>query len=859
MTALPAAGWLNGLGHRLGLSAKLYGVAGLMFVALAIQAGGSFHLAGGLQAASSALGGDALSGNARAEHIAAELASHRATVEAVSAVAHPQEYQLRLTMHRSLIDRIRRHIHQERARTAPQDRWIIDRINRDLVELDLTGEAALRAMLHASSQADGGTHDVVGTAALQRSLRVFALSASRITDDTAMWREDRRKVAHDALATLDRSVAAVARWSVAAAIAAAALGLLGLAVLRGVLKRLGGITRAMLQLSRHEASVPIPGVDEPGPIGDIARAVAVFRDDARELERRGIERAIASSRLDAALNNMTQGLVMVDGAGRLVVWNRRLAEIFRVSGSALAAGMTIGEALGPGVATRHGAAAGPEGLASVAAGGAAGSAAEHRFVLTLDSGVVVQANLVPLRDGGWLATYDDITERRRNEARLVHLARHDALTDLPNRIVLRESVARAAALAQRSNPFAMLSINLDRFKSVNDALGHEYGDNVLRQVAQRLRHHVRATDTICRLGADAFVVVQPDLNQPASAAALATRLIEVLRQPYATADGLAILGASVGIALGTASDGDADVLLRNAELAQQRAKQDGGNTMRFYAPEMDALAQERRLLERDLHLALERGEFELFYQPLISVRDRRICAFEALLRWHHPQRGPIRPDVFIPLAEEIGLIVPIGAWVLRHACAEAARWPRDVSVAVNLSPVQFGREGLVALVEEAVAAAGIDATRLELEITESVLLRDSAATLDILHRLRALGVRISMDDFGTGYSSLSYLRSFPFDKIKIDKSFVHGLDGSEESEAIVRAIAGLGHSLGIATTAEGVETLYQLDTLVADGCTEMQGYLFSPPRPASDVALLLSVADAWPPASLEPRLATNPA
>jgi len=477
-------------------------------------------------------------------------------------------------------------------------------------------------------------------------------------------------------------------------------------------------------------------------------------------------------------------------------------------------------------------------------------AQERRGVASLGRAMVVRAHWVPMPDGGWLGTFEDITQLRRNEARLMHLASHDGLTDLPNRGAVRDAVAQAIARERQGVALAVLSVKLDRLGTVNQALGQEAGDALIRTAAERLRSEVRGADMIGRTGANAFMVVQSGVLQPYGAQAMADRLLVLLTEPYDMSVGMVVVGASVGIALVTDGGGDADRLMRNAELARERARKEGGGVVCFFAPEMDAHAQQRRQLELDLHRALERGEFELVYQPLVSVRGRRVCAFEALLRWHHPRRGLVRPDLFIPVAEELGLITAIGEWVLQRACAEATHWPEDVSVAVNLSPVQFARDGLVGQVEAALGASGLSPKRLELEITESVLLRDSAATLATLHRLRALGVRISLDDFGTGYSSLSYLRSYPFDKIKIDKSFIRALDsgpgGSAEGVAIVRAILGLGHALGVATAAEGVETVEQLRALSIAGCTEIQGYLFSPPRPAGEVARLLAVADPWP-------------
>jgi diguanylate cyclase (GGDEF)-like protein len=440
--------------------------------------------------------------------------------------------------------------------------------------------------------------------------------------------------------------------------------------------------------------------------------------------------------------------------------------------------------------------------------------------------------------------HETSADLRQQSERIVHMARNDALTNLPNRPAFHEALRSAAARAERGENFAVLALDLDRFKQVNDTLGHPVGDALLRAVAGRLDALVRLADTVARLGGDEFSVVQTDIPSPDAAAVLATRIIESLREPYDVAGHRVVIGATVGIALGDVDDHDPDTLMRSADLALYRAKQEGRGVFRFFEPEMDARAQARRQLEVELRHAIEHEQFEVYYQPLISVADRRIAAFEALIRWNSPTKGLVPPNEFIPLAEEIGLIVPIGGWVLRNACAQAAQWPESVGVAVNLSAVQFTRGDVVAQVRVALRESGLAPTRLELEITETTLLTDSTTTLAALHALHELGVRIAMDDFGTGYSSLSYLRSFPFDRLKIDRSFVRELGETTESAAIVRAIASMGLSLGIATTAEGVENEAQMRQLMQDGCTELQGYFFGKPCPAHEATRLLSVVPA---------------
>ena len=435
---------------------------------------------------------------------------------------------------------------------------------------------------------------------------------------------------------------------------------------------------------------------------------------------------------------------------------------------------------------------------------------------------------------------EHLSARRNLEQRLEHMAHHDALTDLPNRVRLRQTMERELARVQRGENLAVLCLDLDHFKSVNDTLGHPVGDSLLKAVAERLRQKVRDTDIVARLGGDEFAIVQIAAEQPRGAIVLADRLIEALSKPFDLTGHQLVIGTSIGIALAPSDGLDTDQLIKNADMALYRAKADGRGVFRFFEPEMDAKMQARRTLEIDLRKALVEGEFELFYQPLVNLQSNEISGFEALLRWNHPTRGLVPPSEFIPIAEEMGLIVPLGEQVLRQACTEAAGWPGDIRVAVNLSPVQFKSKTLALAVTTALASSGLPPQRLELEITESVLLQDNEATLTTLHQLRALGVRISMDDFGTGYSSLSYLRSFPFDKIKIDQSFVQDMSGGEDdSVAIIRAVAGLGRNLGMATTAEGVETQEQLGYLRQEGCSEVHGYLFSRPMPARDVPSLL--------------------
>jgi len=435
----------------------------------------------------------------------------------------------------------------------------------------------------------------------------------------------------------------------------------------------------------------------------------------------------------------------------------------------------------------------------------------------------------------------EIADREESQARSQYLAYHDSLTGLGNRLLFKEQLEEALKdVSVASHPLAVLFLDLDGFKAVNDTLGHSIGDLLLKSVATKLRDILPRTDRIARLGGDEFAILQISAAQPGSSIALAEKIIEVVGQPNSIDGHDVTVGASVGIAVARPGDINTENFLKSADLAMYSAKSDGRGTYRMFDPEMDAIVQARRLLERDMRTALAQDGFRLFYQPLVNLQTKKVTAFEALMRWQHPERGMVPPSDFIPVAEEMGLIVQLGEWALRQACAEATEWPDGVCVSVNLSPLQFSKGNLVSSVMSALASAGLPASRLELEITESVLLEKSERNITILNQLRDLGVRISMDDFGTGYSSIGYLRSFPFDKIKIDQSFVRDLLVDEGSLAIVRAIAGLGVSFGMITTAEGVETEEQMRCLNLEGCIEVQGYLYSRPVPADEIAGVLA-------------------
>jgi diguanylate cyclase (GGDEF)-like protein len=541
-------------------------------------------------------------------------------------------------------------------------------------------------------------------------------------------------------------------------------------------------------------------------------------------------------RLDTAIDNMTQGLLMFDSSQRLVVANQRYIEMFGVSTDVVKPGCTIRELL----------------MHRKEIGSFIGDVDKYcsdlfyklaqgkifETILDTADGGSIQVLYRPLPRGGWVTTLEDISERRRVEQRIMHLAHYDPLTDLPNRALFHEKLKRELDSIEADQQLAVFYIDIDEFKSVNDSLGHLIGDELLKAVAASLSRCAGPGDFVARLGGDEFAIVQTAVKTQDDVTDLVARVFDAIRMPYECLGHQVSTDASIGIALAPQHGVDLEQILKNADLAMYAAKSAGRRTYRFFEPDMDAQVRARRILEMDLRQAIAYGGLEVYYQPCVSIHDNRITGCEALLRWRHSERGMISPAEFIPIAEDTGLIDQIGEWVLATACAEAATWPDDIKLAVNVSPVQF-RSGTLALkIVAALAASGLAANRLELEITEAVLIRDDEAALDILHQLRAIGVRIALDDFGTGYSSLSYLQRFPFDKIKIDRCFVNDIADPDGSSCIVQAVVNIAAARHMTTTAEGVETQQQLELLRALGCAEMQGYLFSPAKPAAEIKQL---------------------
>lgn len=550
--------------------------------------------------------------------------------------------------------------------------------------------------------------------------------------------------------------------------------------------------------------------------------------------------AALAGQFDTALNNMPHGLCMFRADGGLAVMNHRFSKMMNLSDDFVQQGVNVSDIC----------------LACVAAGAISSASADLILkevegsratdIITTDPDFsknrALSWTFQPMADGGTVMLVEDITERKDAEARISHLARYDELTELPNRVNFRDEIGHLLAAQQGAEQLsALLFVDLDQFKQVNDTLGHPCGDQLLCAVSERLREMLRPEDFVARFGGDEFVVFQQNIHSPDDAAGLARRIVDRLSERYKIDNHLVEIGASVGIAM-TSRGVSADTLLKNADMALYRAKADGRGTFCFFREEMAQVVESRRILELDLRKALANEEFELFFQPLVNLKSGRISTCEALLRWNHPVRGTVSPTDIIPVAEDMGLIVDLGRWILRKACMECMKWPEGVSVAVNFSPQQFHQRDVLSEVRYALEVSGLQANRLEIEITESSLLRNTQLTHDVLSQLHSLGVRISLDDFGTGYSSLSYLHNFPLQKVKIDRSFLEGID-SDRPLTLLRGVARLSADLGMSVVVEGIETNEQLELISADGAvTEAQGYLFSPPVPAVRVRQLLNAS-----------------
>ncbi|MBL0087720.1 MAG: EAL domain-containing protein [Ideonella sp.] len=587
-----------------------------------------------------------------------------------------------------------------------------------------------------------------------------------------------------------------------------------------------------MQCADHPAELP-PAAADPASAAEQLQAQNLALRNELDLLRDALER-------------MPHGMCAFDGQDRLVIANARYRKIWCLPDEVVRPGATFRQIMDatPGRETAASRSRPPP---------ASGSEGTRWREWQLDDGRLVEVVVSRRADGSCVALHEDVTEQRQAQERINFLARHDLLTGLPNRGVLREEIERALVGNRRGEPMALLCLDLDRFKPVNDTYGHAAGDALLKQVAQRLRECVREADVVARVGGDEFAVVQRGGVQPAGSSSLAQRIIEVLCRPFELEGHVVHIGTSVGIALAPHDGEDPETLQRNADLALYRAKSDGRGTLSYFEPEMNDRIEARRGLENELRSAINERQFALAYQPRFDLRSGQVVGVEALLRWQHPKRGVVQPGDFISLAEETGLILPMGRWVLEQACRDALSWPGHVTLSVNVSVVQFLHGAVLPDVMHALAATGLPARRLELEITESTMIKDTPTVLAALHALRDKGVRIALDDFGTGFSSLSHLRSYPFDHLKIDRSFVRDAPERPDLCAIIRGVAVLAEGMNMQTTIEGVETAEQLRAVRPLGCGAVQGFLLGRPMPAAALAGVIAKPTEWCEPCLPPQ------
>ena len=807
---------------RYGIAAKLYLLTAIALAALLVLATASIHFASQTRFAAERLYGEGVAGIQTVTQLEVLFTQHRALITA--APAELDRHRLQNT--RVAVEAVNARIDASvwaKPLASGKPGELLTEIAAQVPQLREAGD---RVLMLANSFAQDK--------ALEVSQGAYSEAANIIQNALQAW-------SHEQIRTVDREVNRLSKasndlilWVIASALIAFVLiGPVTLWAKHRILSRLDKITAVMRRLCNNELAVEVPYTEARDEMGDIARTIDVFKGNAVAL-------GLTHLQLDAALNNMVQGLCMFDADQRLLLCNDRFLEMFGLSREDIVPGINLLELMQC-----------IEAMGGYPKGGAEWVHASYSarvfidgsdaYQLEFPNGRTVAITRRQLPGGGWVDTHEDITERRRAEQQVIHMAEYDALTDLSNRSLFQRTLTEALETADGANQLAVFCLDLDGFKGVNDTFGHPVGDELLQQASSRLVRCVGEQGMVARLGGDEFAILQRGREQPGGANALALIVTEALNAPYDLAGNQAVVGASIGIAISPGDAATADDLLKCADMALYGAKGDGRGTCRFFEPEMNAKVKARRRLEADLRAAITGKQFEMFYQPIVSVGNRAVIAFEALIRWRHPDRCMVSPAEFIPVAEETGLIIPLGEWILRQVCSDAVNWPRNIRVAINLSPVQFRSPDLVQTVFSALAATHLEPDRLELEITETALLQDNEAVLEKLHQLKSYGVQISMDDFGTGYSSLSYLRSFPFDKIKIDQSFVRGLGQREDSLAIIRAVIGLGKNLGMTTTAEGVETSDQLRVLMQEHCDEVQGFLFSPAVPLKETHQLLGL------------------
>ncbi|MBK9080170.1 MAG: EAL domain-containing protein [Hyphomicrobium sp.] len=724
------------------------------------------------------------------------------------------------------------------ALTADADDERLQAVSANLEKFVLSGR---KVLYYAANFAQAEAVDAI---------KVYNAVANDIQNAVRLSRANSIAAAKTSVAELLTSGRTLQHWVLIAAFFAVLIILpLSMLIIRSVIARINEITDSMRRIALDEEAQHHRPTGVHDEIGEMACALDVFKHNATTLMLNSREIEKLNDWFQIALNNMARGLSMFDADGKLLVCNSRYIELYGLPASTATPGTSFEsisefwcEKMQLDQAARDDVKSWFERLrAAVAAG------APFTEVHELGDGRAVRVNTQPLDGGGWVDLHEDITDKRAAEAQIEQLARFDALTGLANRHHFQERLEKAVEDLGEQTEFALLWLDLDRFKSVNDTLGHPSGDELLRAVADRLRLCVRSSDFIARLGGDEFAIIATVTNSGTETAQiLGDRIVRRISAPYEIAGKLVSVGVSVGIVLAPRHGKSAEDLIRNADVALYRAKSQGRGRQVLFNDNLEAEVTERDSIEADLRIALTSDQLMLYYQPILNIADGRVGLCEALMRWKHPTRGLISPAEFIPIAEESGLIGAMGAWALRQACRNAVQWPNDIRVSVNVAATQFTASNVVGAVESALEWSGLPAHRLELEVTETIMLKDDAATLSALQTLREMGVTIALDDFGTGFASLSYLRSFPFDKIKIDKCFVQDITTSKSCFAIVQAIVGMTRGLGMLTVAEGVETAEALNLVIAAGCDEVQGYYFSRPVPAADLAAAFECAeDKW--------------
>jgi diguanylate cyclase (GGDEF)-like protein len=794
------------------IATKLYGAIALFLVMVYALAASAIHFASRTEETATRLRADGLTRVEAIARVESLLAHHKRLVASAPVAADRGALDADQQAYRALTADIAALV--ERSQRAGDVRS-----SERFAAIAAAGQAAIEAAArgqHAQALASVAAYtDAMG--GLERSLAAQRLSNLDEVEST--------------LARLAERSRTLITWVAAgAAVTGLLLGPLGLLLLHRMLTRLQAIGWALIRLARNDTSVDIPGALASDEIGQLARSVSVFKAKSIELLQKKAELERVNLQLDAAINNIPLGLSMFDAQERLLVCNKTYAEMYDVPRE-LARPGTVHCALWE-HRVRRGArhSEQQEVTAEVRMGG--GPLRPPSMIIEFGTDRVIAVSRQPLQGGGWVSLHEDITQRRRQEEKITHLARHDALTGLANRALFRDQLEGALQRLPRGQGFAVLCLDLDHFKTVNDTLGHPVGDALLVQAGERLLACVREGDLVARMGGDEFAIIQASVRDSTQTENLAARIVETVSAPYVIDGQRVDISTSVGITLAPRDGDEAERLMKNADLALYRAKSDGRRGHAFYCAKMNDRMQERRGLEEDLRRALHAEQVRLVYQPFVNVHSRKVAAFRALPDWHHPGHGPLSSGDFVSLAEDAGVIVEAGEWMLQRGCAQAVRWPNSVRVAVSVSPLQFQKRNLVEAALQALAASGLAPQRLELDIAESTLVHESKSMLAVLHQLRQLGVAIALADFGRGYCALSYLRSFPFDVVRIDKGLIAAMPHKPDVRAIVQSIVGLGHNLGMTTGAEGVESFEQLELLAACGCNEVQGYLLSPPLAA---------------------------